>query len=509
LSAKLRELGATTESAASHQSEIKAVISALNEELPGLALNYDDVIERTAKYTGGLDAAARAIRRQREEEAQLAAYQSKLDLEISLKKEKEAREADVAAAKKQVEASKKVYDAALSEVEGKKNYSQRIQSGLAKERSAYESASRELAIYEAQLAEVNGSISANAAAMEEMNAAWVAMESETESAEGMASAIDAVSGKISELAARYQEAYDAAKASVDGQYEIWDKAATIAPVKASQIGAALESQFAYWEKYNSNLESLYSRTSGIDGLNEFLASFADGSAESVNVIAGLSTADDATLRKAIDTWNKVRAQEEKVENSLANMATDFKNATAEIQSELETRVAEMDLSEAAMENGKATIEGFIEGASEMLPEVQEAYGKLGAAAMLALGENQRIRILTGSPQSGYYGEIPGYAGGTTDAPEAFIAGEAGPELILGARGASVFPHTETRRIIEAAASDYSYAGARITLSPVYNISGFDSSEVSGALSEQNEALREIIRDALLEIENNKRRLAYK
>lgn len=46
-------------------------------------------------------------------------------------------------------------------------------------------------------------------------------------------------------------------------------------------------------------------------------------------------------------------------------------------------------------------------------------------------------------------EIPKLAVGSKDAPNTFIAGEKGPELITGAAGARVFPSDETDRIINA------------------------------------------------------------
>ena len=42
---------------------------------------------------------------------------------------------------------------------------------------------------------------------------------------------------------------------------------------------------------------------------------------------------------------------------------------------------------------------------------------------------------------------PRFAQGTTFAPDVFIAGEEGPELIVGARGSTVFTADETRRIL--------------------------------------------------------------
>lgn len=45
--------------------------------------------------------------------------------------------------------------------------------------------------------------------------------------------------------------------------------------------------------------------------------------------------------------------------------------------------------------------------------------------------------------------VPGHAGGTTDAEDIFVAGENGPELIVGKQGSTVFPTEETDRIIDA------------------------------------------------------------
>ena len=42
-----------------------------------------------------------------------------------------------------------------------------------------------------------------------------------------------------------------------------------------------------------------------------------------------------------------------------------------------------------------------------------------------------------------------YASGTTDSTDYFIAGENGPELIVGEQGSTVFPTEETDRLINA------------------------------------------------------------
>ena len=46
--------------------------------------------------------------------------------------------------------------------------------------------------------------------------------------------------------------------------------------------------------------------------------------------------------------------------------------------------------------------------------------------------------------------IPGFAKGTTSAPDMFIAGEDGPELIVGAGGSTVYTADETSQILASA-----------------------------------------------------------
>lgn len=116
----------------------------------------------------------------------------------------------------------------------------------------------------------------------------------------------------------------------------------------------------------------------------------------------------------------------------------------ELQANLAQDIEDMNLSTEAAESGKATIQGFIDAADDMLPQVQAAYGRVAQAASNALSNTS----------AGTAVPVPGHATGTTNAENAFIAGEDGPELILGRAGSTVFPAGETDRIINAVTSNY-------------------------------------------------------
>ena len=195
---------------------------------------------------------------------------------------------------------------------------------------------------------------------------------------------------MKELATAYQEAYDAAMESISGQYKLWDEAAEVVAKSAGEINYALATQAQYWADYRTNLESLTARSEDIEGLSELLATFADGSEESVNVIAGLAMATDSELRAMVANWQAVKAEQEIVAQSLAQLQTDFAAAMSALQQELETVIGEMNLTEEAAESGKNTIEGFIQGSEDMLPAVREAYERIAKAAIAAIDAQLQI-----------------------------------------------------------------------------------------------------------------------
>ena len=295
--------------------------------------------------------------------------------------------------------------------------------------------------------------------------------------------------RIQDIIAAYKDAYDEAYGSISGQYALWDSAEKVVSTSAASINNALQSQITYWDNYNQNLEKLNERAADIDGLSEVIASFADGSKESVNAIAGMASASDADLAKMVENYAALKEAQDTTSESIADLKTGMSNSMDEIAQTVADTVSEMDMSDEATESAKATIQGFIDGASGMMPRVQEAYAKIASAASTALaGSNERYNANHG---------IPGYAVGTEDAAPGFaIVGEHGPELVYFNGGESVLTASETRREMESASvtpmsaelpessgASSARSTAPISLSPVYHISGIsDTSELQNVLN---------------------------
>lgn len=251
--------------------------------------------------------------------------------------------------------------------------------------------------------------------------------------------ISGVSTRISALTEAYEEAYTAALESVSGQYALWDEAAAVVATSAGSINSALESQITYWQDYNANLRALAERSTDVEGLSAVLASFADGSAESANAVAGLANATDEELRDMVANWQELQEEQEAAAGSIADLKTNFTNTMDELQAELAEDIAAMDLGEEAAASGRATIQGYIDAADEMLPQVEAAYKSLARAASKALGPAPYSDSAYAAGRT-----ERGYASGTSNAqPGWAMVGENGPEMMFFHGGETVLNAAQT------------------------------------------------------------------
>lgn len=273
-----------------------------------------------------------------------------------------------------------------------------------------------------------------------MNEGTGASEEAAAQASEFQAAISGVQEKINALVESYNEAYSAAYESISGQYQLWDEAAKVVATSAGSINSALESQITYWQDYNANLQSLTDRSADIEGLSDMIASFADGSSDSVNAIAGMAGATDEQLATMVANWKTLQQEQQNAAGSVADLKTDFTATMDELQTALAEDIEAMDLGDEAKASAQATIQGFIDGAVGMLPQVTAAYNRVAAAARSALSASG----------TGTAGSIPGYAVGTQSAAPGFaLVGENGPELVYFNGGEQVMTAEETAAMRES------------------------------------------------------------
>ncbi len=328
-------------------------------------------------------------------------------------------------------------------------------------------------------------------------------------AQELQTVIEGVTGDMAALAEAYNETYEAALESISGQYALWDEAAAVVETSAGSINSALESQITYWQDYNANLQSLTERSADIEGLSAVIASFADGSEDSVNAVAGMANATDEELAAMVANWQTLQQEQEAAAGSVAELKTDFTSTMDELQTELAADIEAMDLGDEATAAGRATIQGYIDAANDMLPAVRSAYADLARAASNALGTPSYSNSAYAANSS-----VPMYASGTDNAaPGLALVGEDGPELVYFNGGEKVMDAAKTAAFQSNAAPAVSAmlsatGGSSPSVQVVFQISGNATPETVQALQEYGDEFAARVLEVLEDAGADAQRRAY-
>ena len=483
LALKLGELTSKTTLTENEQKQLLAVVDALNKSVPDLALNFD-----TAKNSINMsaDAVKAAIKAQAQQEREAEKYRTWVDLT----KEELALDEQLAEATENLRLRKEELTA-----EGYNTNAPLI------------GWSTDLDDYEAEVERLTAAYNENQAALAELD------QKQENVADGSSAELQSIIESTTEQAAALTEAYkatyEAAMESIQGQYALWDTAAPAVATSAGNINSAMESQIAYYKAYDANLQSLTERSADIEGLSEVIASFADGSKESVNAVAGLAAASDEELRKVVANYNAREQVVSDTSHSISMLVNEFPQEIDKLQKELEDGVAAMNLGSEAAESARATIQGYIDGLDGMHPEVQAAFARFAQAV-------PQTPALPGNgfaPIASLHGR--GYATGTESAEPGFaLVGEKGPELIYFNGGEKVVNAAQTAAMrsqpaISALVPPAGGANSPVTIQVSFNIQGTASPETVASLQEFGSEFAEHVLDIIEQRDIDVARRAYR
>ena len=516
---RLDELEAQGLDTAEAQKEYNLIVDKLNTILPDINANID---EQTGLVEGGTDALREYVDAWKDK-ALMEAMQKKYNDELSawadvqievagnqqklnkeLAKQDQIRQSLSDASKKYnalLEEQNKLYGAVenpryweieneLSALSGEMyNYN----SELNKSEREVKNLNKAITEGEGTLADYEGQVRE---AQELMDSFSSSAEDNAQALSPLPDLVDSVAAEVAALTEEYKEVYEEAYKSISGQYQLWDEADKVIATSISSINSNLEGQAQYWQDYQSNIDMLASKTGDIEGLSDVIASFADGSADSVNAIAGMAKASDADLQKMVDNYLAVKKAQEEAAESLAELTTNYSEEMDKIGAALAEDIKAMDLSDDAAASGKSTIQGFIDGANTMLPAVQRAYANIAAQAQAALGPNVNLKGNT-------TGGMAAYASGTTNAERGVaLVGEEGPELVEFKGGEKVLSARETESALKPARPISN------SVAVSFNIEGNATPEVINTLREYGEEFERRVIEVMENVSVNARRNAY-
>lgn len=430
LTQRLGELASQNSQTAASYTEMKAIIDQLNADVPGLGLTYDGVTE-------SVDATVEAIKKAAKAQADSEYKAEQQQTYVDLLKEQSSLEQQIAEAEANLDAERQRRGMYQDDVTGD------WVKGIWTEDSPWIAWTSDIDEYKKSLEELQAAYDENQQTLSDIEGEWRGVAQAVEDAqnqtvtydEAVSMATSSAQSALDELTAAYDKAYQSARESIEGQIGLFDTMKTSSELSISDMEKAMQSQTDYLNLYSENLKK--AAEYGLD--DGLIKSLSDGSEESAGYInaiiqnieklGGSTEGMPAAASKFVDEFNS------KFEE------TDFDEKMGEIEQTMVGTVEKMEMTDEAAAAAKATIEAYCNAIRSMT-------GEAGSAAQAVA--NAAAAHLSTTPSA----TVSGHANGTVSAPEdVYIAGEEGPELIIGARGSEVFPAQETEKILSAVVGD--------------------------------------------------------
>lgn len=466
LAAQLDALASSTGNSTEKQAQMEAIIDELNSSIDGLNLTYEDLTSNQSKAIANVKEMAK---QQAEQELKTEKYQEYVDLLKEQATQQEAikeNDAAIAAAQERVNEAQKVYEDYIAELYAQDPTGMATISAQWSEQAAnLNAANEELQKYQDKQGELQKALDDTNDRLEVIDKYYNQQAEDAKAAgdeivsaqEAVSQAYSDVRSDVEKLCEAYNTAYEAAKDSFEGQFGLFDEASTKSEdylnsnVKAAQ--AALDSQLNYWNTYTANIETLKATSADDLGITEenykaLMSYVQDGSEQAAGLAASMVSAINSGNKDAVsklaNTLADVTAKQDAAAQAAADWVTDYEGQLDEFQAKMEGTVDALDMSDEAGKAAKDTIAEYVQKLKDGKKDAVAAAKDVAASVALAL-QNSTTYTPSATPTT----TVPGHAGGTTDAENVFIAGENGPELIVGKQGSTVFPTEETDRILQA------------------------------------------------------------
>lgn len=454
LTQRLGELASQNTQTTASYTEMKAIIDQLNADVPGLGLTYDGVTE-------SVDATVEAIKKAAKAQADSEYKAEQQQTYVDLLKEQSSLEQQIAEAEANLDAERQRRGMRQDDVTGDWVSG----SGFWTEDSPWVAWTSDIDDYKKSLEELQAAYDENQQTLSDIEGEWRGVAQAVEDSqnqtvsyeEAVSAAVSTAQTELDNLTAAYDKAYESARTSIEGQIGLFDTMKTSSELSISDMEKAMQSQTDYLNLYSENLKK--AAEYGLD--DGLIKSLSDGSEESAGYInaiiqnieklGGSTEGMPAAASKFVSEFNSKFEETEKAKDTFADnvakMETDFDEKMGEIETRMSKTVQNMEMTDEARKAAQDTIKAYCDAIRSMTGEAGSAAEAVANAAASHLKTTPTTTPTTTTPTAT---TVTGHANGTLSAQEdVYIAGEEGPELIIGARGSEVFPAQETERILAA------------------------------------------------------------
>jgi TP901 family phage tail tape measure protein len=373
LTSKLIEYSSSSDDSAESQSKLEAVIAGLNEIYPELGLTVDDV-------NNSLSDSIDLINNLYNINTASEKYENAKSTLTGLVEEQDSLQSARDRALEQLEYAEKRYrEAGAMEGTWAELTGTGVTAALDEAQQAFAQADEDLQENLDKQAECQDIIQQYESILNGTSEDLVGYS------DAVSVAISDTKEYVAELIDAYNEAYNAALDSIEGQYDLWDKVGEIEPTSVENLRATLDAQASYWSDYADNLESLRSRN--IDGLDDLLASMDDGSESSAAALEAMSNASDTELSAMVEDFQTLQEQQSRTADDMADLETNFSEKLADVEDDLTTTIENMNMDDEAKAAAEATMQAYIDAINNMKGTAVDSAEAVAAAVAAALAGN--------------------------------------------------------------------------------------------------------------------------
>lgn len=344
--ASLRELLEVEEKSALQKDLIAQKVDELNAAIPELGLAYDKEKDSLEGLTAAeLESAIQRAAAQEEYEAQVARL-SELDTE-----------------RIEIENQLTAARLALNEAE---------ETGSGNTRTLKNNIDELTAAQEENAAQI--------AELEEASREYGERQAEAAAkTEAMTSTVEGLISEMTALQASYEESYNSAMESIEGQLGLFEELDGSAQTSIGNLIDTLKGQVEYMDTYAANIQRAMEL--GVD--EGLIKKLSDGSEESAQILAAIVEGGEEDIAALNEQLAKVEEGKENFSNTVAEMETDFSDKMEELVRDLDKAIQDMDLSDDAYNVGMDNIQGLIDGAASQRQALINEYTSMARAALTA------------------------------------------------------------------------------------------------------------------------------
>lgn len=352
--AMLMQLSQKEQKSASDKVQILNLVNALNEAVPELNLAYDEQADILSLTSAEIEKYLQSARKQAE-------LQNQMERMNQLLTERQQLEEQLTIAQQA--------------------YNDAVASGDTASAGQLEGYNMSAARAQTQVENLTRALEENGAEYDSIcdaiDAAAEATDASAESNDAAVESAESVTEATTELQAAYEKARDAARDSLESQYDAWDKVEAGATMSSEKIIEALDSQTQHWKDYDTNLDKVLN--SGVDGIQDFVKSFADGSAESATYLASLASLSGSELEKVVASWREAQDAQERAADSISELSPAYEAAVQEAADAVEGS----NIPDAMESTSVRAVEAGIEGIQRKAPELKNSAANAAKTAYQA------------------------------------------------------------------------------------------------------------------------------